>query len=271
MMYTQSINKKGASEFLINRMIRIIPLYWLLSFALYILFALIPVMFNSTGITLSWLSASLFFMSQYLLQKMPILYDGWTLEYEMFFYLIFSIGLMSKDIRISFSVCVLIILLLVWFRLSNTIMLEFTYGTACGVIVARWDSCQHTFIIAFAGWAALLLSIFFPVTDYRFLFWGLPAFAIVLSACWMRQIYHPFLKLIGDASYSIYLIQVFTIPAFYKICRLNLFFLPNDILAMLSVATTGIAGVLVYKIIETPVNRTFRSLVRPAPSWIRAT
>ncbi len=40
------------------------------------------------------------------------------------------------------------------------------------------------------------------------------------------------LKVLGDASYSIYLIQIFTIPAFYKFAKIALGGLNDDVAAV---------------------------------------
>jgi peptidoglycan/LPS O-acetylase OafA/YrhL len=51
----------------------------------------------------------------------------------------------------------------------------------------------------------------------RVIMYGLPSFLIIYGLLGIKQIHMGVLTKLGDASYSIYLIQVFTIPAFYKI------------------------------------------------------
>ena len=50
----------------------------------------------------------------------------------------------------------------------------------------------------------------------RLLIWGVPGCLMVLGAINAKQLQSKLFILLGDSSYTIYLIQVFTIPIFYK-------------------------------------------------------
>jgi len=75
--------QQSAGEFMKRRLIRIVPLYWILTVALVALHA--AHFFARTQVSLSGLLASLLFVAY-----APLLTPGWTLNIEMFFYLCFA-------------------------------------------------------------------------------------------------------------------------------------------------------------------------------------
>ncbi|MNT62102.1 hypothetical protein D3C72_1997950 [compost metagenome] len=78
---------------------------------------------------------------------------------------------------------------------------------------------------------------------------------------------------IGDASYSLYLLQTLTIPAFARLLAGvdKLRILPGDIACLLLVAATVMVSVLVYRVLERTMDvklrewrRNFRDIHMPA-------
>ena len=96
MVYTQSNNARSAFSFFRNRILRIVPTYWLLSVAVVVLFVLIPSTFRGLKLTGAYSLTSLFFVSRIFGYDYPIIYVGWTLEYEMPFYALFAAGFSSR-------------------------------------------------------------------------------------------------------------------------------------------------------------------------------
>jgi len=96
MVYTQSNNPRSAFSFFSNRILRIVPTYWLLSVAVVVLFVLIPSTFRGLKLTGAYSLTSLFFVSRIFGYDYPIIYVGWTLEYEMPFYALFAAGFSSR-------------------------------------------------------------------------------------------------------------------------------------------------------------------------------
>ena len=97
-MWIVSDNGKTPIEFIRARILRIVPLYWVatLLMAVGAWLGLFPRM------RVAWddLLASLFFVPYYSLSStkeiVPVLRQGWTLNYEMFFYVSFALALMLK-------------------------------------------------------------------------------------------------------------------------------------------------------------------------------
>ncbi len=74
-------------------MIRIIPNYWSWTLALFFALLLLPQLFPRLEADLLHLLTSLAFVSRPLLAREPIFYVGWTLEYEMLFYFLFTLAI----------------------------------------------------------------------------------------------------------------------------------------------------------------------------------
>ena len=108
-MYVAARNENHA-DFLGRRIIRVVPLYWGATFAL----LAINTHFHIWGINsgdFSHLIKSLFFIPDYSPYHpdmlWPYLIQGWTLNYEMLFYLIFFFGLMVKRTLIVSNIAIL--------------------------------------------------------------------------------------------------------------------------------------------------------------------
>jgi peptidoglycan/LPS O-acetylase OafA/YrhL len=91
----------AASGFFLKRLVRIVPSYWFFTTLMLISTLLVPQELNSGVFTLPHTIMSYLFIPHFnprvegLLQ--PILGLGWTLVYEMFFYIVFAICLLRKE------------------------------------------------------------------------------------------------------------------------------------------------------------------------------
>jgi len=119
-------------------------------------------------------------------------------------------------------------------------------------------------LILTIGLIALLSSIDKNIDQYERLFiFGIPAFLIVLGAIFTKQLNNKFLEYLGSASYSIYLIQTFTIPAFYKFSSSLLVGIHGDVLVITGLILSVGFGCFVYSFIEAPVTKKLKSLTAP--------
>ena len=131
MVYIQRQRRDTPWRFAVNRLFRIGPLYWTLTLVMTALFLLQPKLFNTNGIGWPWVVSSLAFLSQATQHGMPVLFDGWTLEFEMLFYLIFALSLLHRSLGGALVAASLMIV--TWAFLFKTwIMFEFLYGVAIG-------------------------------------------------------------------------------------------------------------------------------------------
>lgn len=258
MVFIQEKNRKSSYDFIKNRVERIVPVYWVLTLAFLSLALIIPSAFNSINISPSKIIYSLLFVEGWVSKEMPILYVGWTLEYEMLFYFIFALSLLVRNKIYSYLTMGVSLVLLSLFTSIDLIILEFAFGMLCAFVFLRFKS-KNGLLIAGFGFLLLCSSIFFDYEIDRSVKWGVPAFFIVLGLLWMQQTRNKIAIYLGNASYSIYLIQVFTIPLFYKIASNYLTLLGGNIVAVLALIFSVIIGCLFYQIVEVRLTNFIKT------------
>lgn len=89
----------SSRRFLGKRLVRIVPIYWLLTaLATVIIFVAPHLSQHGREADLQWILASFFFIpwTSSTGIPLPVLGLGWTLNYDMYFYLIFSIALFFR-------------------------------------------------------------------------------------------------------------------------------------------------------------------------------
>ena len=212
--------RKSSFDFIKSRALRIIPIYWLLTIFVALLYFAFPNLFRSKGIDPFWLLSSLFFSSGLFFETLPLVYLGWSLEWEMLFYVVFALALFIQPWK-GVIICVGATILLISAISGNSIVIEFLLGIIIAYVFHK-KNFSHTFGITslIIGFIFLFLSLLPAVQSLkidRLLIWGLPSFLIVLGAVYSPQIKNDILVYLGDASYSIYLVQMMTIPAFFKL------------------------------------------------------
>ena len=264
MVLVQTRNMRSAPEFLRNRMIRIVPLYWSLTVLVFLVGIVLPASaFNSEipglrDIALS-LARSLSFTSLYF-HKVPAIYLGWTLEYEMAFYLVFALGIFLMPADRAFVVAAGMVVTLVLVGVLAPVALEFTMGMFLARLYLQERLPKRPLAAALAAICAVAIIIAAaPVAAdsywLRVVLWGIPAFVLVGASLMMRQIARGMLTLLGDASYAIYLVQVFTIPAVYK--ALGRLELPrwDAVFLGLAILVTAVSGLALHILFERPATR----------------
>lgn len=230
---------KSSEGFLTKRAIRILPLYYLMTIGTFFLLLLFPTMFEQTKANPAFLLKSLLFIpfdiGNGVLQ--PLMRIGWTVNCEVFFYIVFFISLhISRKYRglicsvLLVGVVALAKLLPVSFApltfYGSPIMLEFVMGILSYYVARQLYSCYQTgkisrFISVASGLIACLLLLALPVGKpyinvlgfYRLLLWGLPAMIIVLGFfIWGLYVKMPRpLVQLGNMSYSLYLIHYYPV------------------------------------------------------------
>jgi exopolysaccharide production protein ExoZ len=260
MIYTQWQKPKSAYEFFKNRVIRIVPLYWALTLLFATIYIVMPSVFRDTSITITHYVSSLLFVSNIVADKTPLLFIGWTLEYEMLFYVVFSLGIMLPSKLAKFLFPIVILVLLSLFTQVDFIVLEFIFGMIAAVIYLKMPQIKFALPVFFASAIILGVDVFAETQLHRALKWGVPSFFVVLSACYLPQLKNRALIMLGDASYSIYLVQIFTIAIFYKLTRWVPEFVPNDLIIVACVTFTAIAGIVLYYTFEMPVVKLAKKI-----------
>lgn len=270
MVYIQHKKQRSPLQFLADRVERIVPLYWFLTLFLATLVVVLPSAFNTREFDLSFLLSSLFFIN-FISDIEPLVYVGWTLEYEMLFYLVFGLSLLAKNEKLSLVLTGIVLSTMVAFGVDN-IVLEFIYGMIIGYAFNKSKFIHSKAIYSIAIVAGfILLTIDWGIDIPRSIEWGLPAILIFLGFLFISPIKNNISRKLGDASYSIYLVQVFSIPVFYKVIdKLPIqFAYMAEIYIILCMAFTAIAGLILYWAFEKPAIHIIKRIKSSSQSKVK--
>ena len=278
------------NSFIIKRLIRVYPLYWLITLALLPIYFLVPAFGEGYERNLDVILKSLLLYPQ---EHYPILIVGWTLSHEIFFYLMFAlaIGLNSRITKPIFLGWLTTTCILFYFSLSDQLAiqppllvnfifnphnLEFVLGCLAAYLVCQtqirfsrlWLMTGTSLFLWAALWDNYQIANIPDVIAY-----GVPSMLIVLGAASVDEQHpiavHPWLSYLGDASYSIYLVHYPWLSAcFMAAIALKLpNWLYSDLLMSSLAVITVIAGCLTYQYLEKPLISLLRRklLSRAAP------
>jgi exopolysaccharide production protein ExoZ len=283
MLETTREGQTSPMSFLRKRLIRIAPLYWMLV----IVQAIRTYKSDLSQIDLEWLAQSLLFLphvegnmqhAAFPSTYFPILFVGWTLIFEMFFYAIFAIALTLRRSRWwPFVVPVFFLAMMAaahWLNNSylnyydHPIILEFLYGMAIAAFpppssMRRVDTAPIAAAIVCAGFIGLVLGDFFfgEMRTMRAFMYGIPAAAIVYGATRLeRRGYvanNRLLLSIGAASYSLYLIHPFFLSKLQGLLVAHppAHFLPILLIYIAAIGCTIALALLSYSFFERPAQR----------------
>jgi peptidoglycan/LPS O-acetylase OafA/YrhL len=229
----------------------------------------------------------------------PTLVLGWTLNYEMYFYGLFAVGLLLSRRYAPLISIVLLTLIVVLIDLAGTqseslkfyarpIVFEFVFGIlvyyAITFIDRRADEYRDARWFRWLLYASTLAASVFIVVQGinggfglpRAIVSGLPALLIVLGAILIEKLYsiqakNTLVFLLGEASYILYLIHPYVI---YGVLRL--FVGPTSglgpvtigLLVLALMALPSAAALVIHLWFEKPIMSYLRrALIRaPQPS-----
>ena len=286
MMHTaaRDFGTEGASRrFLLRRCARVVPLYWLLTTTVLVGGYVLPSLINVPVESVYHVVASYLFIPDARApgEVRPVMALGWTLNYEMLFYAIFSVALL---LRLRLGVALLTGLMLVvaathpWVDPANIpvafwtspLVLEFLFGVHVALIHragVRLGAPATLALLAFG--LTGFVRVTWPYDEAalpQFLWAGLPAAALVLAAA-----IGPALPLnrvalwgvaLGDASYSLYLAHPFVLRPERVIWeKLVGAHLPMSAFVVTASLGSVAFALLLYRFVETPLTAGAQRLV----------
>ncbi len=217
--------KPSASRFAVGRFFRIVPAYWLYTFVVVARIHAFPEGFLYTDYDLKSCASLLFVPTRNPsgIGEYTVLTVGWTLNFEMFFYLVLALSILINKRRPAL-VCFLIILPLPLiyppnFPLSRVLASHLLYEFLIGLIVAA---------VLFNARTASLIGRYRHAIAYSLVLTGIASFALMdsfrilkLAGCgslvFAAVLLEPFAKRkscftrstirLGDESYSTYLLH----------------------------------------------------------------
>jgi peptidoglycan/LPS O-acetylase OafA/YrhL len=267
--------KRAPSEFLLRRIVRLVPLYWLFTIAMLVATVLVPGQLAHNSLNPAHAFASFGFVPWLDSTGLthPILGLGWTLNYEMYFYAVFALMLLVPLRAGAWTIAGLFVTLAFVHLLlpasqvqayfwTDPIILEFAFGIGLALLMQRQVTLPGWAppVLVLLGVAGLglgqLINIGGPFD--RALTAGLPATLVVAGTVFAQSrsvgLIGRMLVLGGDASYALYLSHPFSINVVilgWQKLHLNSpwLFIAATIVVSLVVAIT------VHLILERPLLR----------------
>jgi exopolysaccharide production protein ExoZ len=260
-------------RFLLKRFVRIFPIYWIC--------CLLYVAYHQTlgsGYTMpvsSWVGALLLLPTQ----SSNIIGPGWTLSYELYFYLCFAVLLWLRPLATlitltAFFIASVLLGMLVPIPASlaiaaNPLILEFVAGCWLGFLYVRFQHQSRVLGLALVV-AGVALFIIGGLLDYRRLplvvMWGAPSILIVAGSLLIERS-GPLPRLLqtasrlGDSSYVLYLIHILLITIALHAGLRHLAPMapvPGVLVAILVSLFCTVVAALIFEHLERPLLRWLR-------------
>lgn len=285
-------HKDEPLRFMINRIVRILPLYWVMTFVAAALF----IVSASKQISFSYLLTSMFFLvpqdATTLQITQPVLGPGWTLSYEMFFYAVFAFFLLLPKRAALAGFTTVMIALVVWGMSSlssaeinnpttrfafyaNPLLLLFVGGVWLGSAYKKYENYfqksqisivwMFATIILMTGFSWAVDKNSWPLYLQPIVF-VLPLICVAVTLCCRFEPVNftsRFAILLGEASYSIYLSHIIFLAVLRKVVPADLLYGTVYFFAGFIGAT--ITGLIIYKTIEVPLTNYIRKFIKPKP------
>ena len=274
-MITSNLARRGEAasggNFMKRRLERIVPLYWLVTTLALLIHATAPFYSIRPYLGLGQVAASYLFIPAF---EVPIVPPGWTLTAEMLFYLLFAVALWCRVRPMILATLILFGLALLHplahhsltaASLTQEVMLEFAFGMGLAHLVAAGYRLR-------SGWAWLLLLVGTLALLsgahghhlWRSLYWGVPALGIVAGAVSLessgRTRMPGWLLILGNASYSLYLVHMLVVWILTGIVLRHGWHgaLVDALFLVVYLASATTVGLLCYRHVELPMIRYFR-------------
>lgn len=267
-------NTRLAADFLAKRAVRIFPLYWVCTGAIALVLFAKPGLLDPAPQDKSLLR-SLLLLPQ---EGGPLLVVGWTLTFELFFYLMTALALaFGSERHIPLMLCgwAAALALLQWTTgqgpwvqlVTSPLAFEFIAGAVAGLLWRRLSPkqsvvalCAAMALATVAAWVLLQRPDFGQTYGARTLAFAVPCALAIAAAArleragWLQV--PRWAAALGDASYSLYLTHVFVL----SLCgRLWSAVAPtgtagtNALFLVVSFTACCVVALLTYRLVERPM------------------
>jgi len=262
----------SSGEFLTRRFVRIIPLYWIFTILLSLAMFFLPQMFMTYKFDFNHILLSLFFIPQH---SLPVVNVGWTLVYEMYFYLAFALMLVVAKRKAPVVLIIYFILsyLIGCFFKDNTspvlslmtseLLIEFCIGVFfCYLYMKQLELSKVPTIFAIV----LGFGLFYYLSEYSRLWsFGLP-WAILFAGLifgHLKILEYRATVFLGDASYSIYIVHPILLPVLHLFAtKGGIYRADYDVLFVALYTLICVTfGVFCYLLLEKPLTNRVKSYV----------
>mgnify|MGYP001807812520 CR=1 FL=1 len=282
--------RPGASAlFVQRRLVRIVPPYWLCTIAMLVALVVFRDHIKHSDPSLLQIVGSFTFIpfADPYGTYYPILILGWTLNFEMLFYVVFAIGLlMPRRAGVAFIILVISVIGLApyFVRIKqapfgfwcNPIVFEFLFGMALAHIRS-----QGVRVHALTGWGIALFGFALMVIakmsglvhfigPWRPIWMGVPALVVCAGLALIREpeaghtgrVWR-WLILGGNASFALYLTHPFAINAVSIVFSKSGIRSPEMFVAV-ALAVSMVVALVTHILIEQPIHDALRRRIGKA-------
>lgn len=274
MVYTSSRSQLTPGGFLKRRLIRIYPIYWVVG-ALYLLAH--QLMGEPYDLSLGEIGGAALLVPGY---SPLVIGPGWTLSYEMYFYLCFALALFAgvrNGILLLTAFYAISVAAGIWLDqgnplirvATNSLLIEFLAGAWLAIVFLRGGVVSR-----YLGYALILGSVFLFASGFWLAYerlpsiisWGVPAFMLVSgSLAFESQLKDGFgrqLAKLGDSSYLLYLSLVLVLDLLIAtpIHALNINETAAIILSFPLSAGCVLIAAVGYRLVERPLLGALKRL-----------
>lgn len=231
--------------FLRRRFFRIAPLYWATTVLVAGLAFALPSIFKSTAFEPAYFWKSMFFIPDVVpgrsVDWRPLFKLGWTLNYEVFFYIVVASLFWCRSFNQRAALILAIMAALIALALAipartsaftfyaNLNLMPFASGVALAWLIQtkaglldKLGKCRRAFFVC--GAAATLFSLSFPWERFRMLdghtSMTIAAITVTLTALSLEMRISEkegIWKWLGDVSYSLYLLHMFVVGVIWNL------------------------------------------------------
>jgi len=259
-MWTVTERSTTPGTFIAHRLLRVAPLYWGATLIAAILVQPDLARFAAAVLFVPWRAPDGGIW--------PVLIQGWTLQYEMFFYVLFAAGLALPRRAQLASITIALVGLSsislagpshspVLHTYTDPILLEFLSGIWLAILWRAGGLPLKAGPPLLAAAAVSFVAAAIAGTDphgwERLVVWGVPAWMLV-AGCLALEERMPVFRLglaLGDGSYSTYLFHSFITSVVWRL-PLGAAIVP------VAVVASAAGGWLIFRFVEGPMTRLLR-------------
>jgi exopolysaccharide production protein ExoZ len=261
---------RGVIHFLKRRVARIVPLYWFLTSGVVLIALIAPSLLQSTEVTPETLWRSYLFLPY---EKdngftQPLLFLGWTLCYEAYFYAIFAASLIAGRFAPWVACTVIFYIFLIgllwpegsvlWRFYTDPIIVEFLFGVLLHRLYLHWPAMREGSRPLAGGLFAAGVAFYVLLFDSPDVFGkGVSATLIVAAFLCLKLSggrILALLVLLGDASYSLYLSHPYVLQLPIRTMGEDFGFIPTALVASSFVALAVLVSLALFFAVERPAQ-----------------
>ncbi|MDC0179529.1 acyltransferase [Candidatus Pelagibacter sp.] len=262
----------SSKNFFIKRIIRIAPLYYLSTIVVFIIALIKPSLLVTTTSDIFLLIKSFLFIpfDKENTGHNPVLFVGWTLNYEMYFYLLFAIALKISLKYRDIVTTLFLSAIYLFTQKSNSLplsaySLNIIFEFSVGLMMYRIFISKN-YIKAFILFLIIGVSLFINNDFYgRFYEFGIgSALFFMFVIIFLPKIKIPKIVIVlGGYSYAMYLIHFFIIQFFDKLTGWFFMTIYHQLfIFIISLFFVNLISFVVWRFLEIPMNTFLRNKIK---------